>query len=1203
MILQKIFRYEFAYLIGRISTWLYLVVLLAFPIGIKLLVSTGDGVYPNNTLHITAMTVIGGLIWLVMGASVSGEAAARDVQMRIHPLVYTTPVKKLNYLGGRFLAALSVNSLIILALPIGVLLSFYLPWSDILPGSDQEELLPFRPFASLNVYFLIALPTVFVATALQFTFAALSRKVMTSYSASLLLAVFAQIMAVAVAKLFGYWDLVKLLDPVGIVGIVSSELGTWTVTEKNTRLITLEGMFLWNRIFWLGVAAGLLLLTYMRFSFTNPVSNSWGSRFKWRPKAKVKTPADATNFKATAISVPQVQRSFGPDTYFQQMFTIAWASFGKIAKHPLGLTPVGAIALLSSLFSDSIISEFGIPLLPTTQQVLAYLSAPVNSISSPWVVFPLLIMFFVGELVWHERDTGISDIADATPVPDWVFLTGKFLGLGFIIIAWMTLLMTGGILMQLNMGYDKPEIGLYLQTLFGIQLINYLLFALLALVIHVVVNQKYIGYLVVLLVFCFIAFHSTFKVEHSMLIFGKDPGWWYTDMRGFGTTLGPWLWFKAYWIAWALLLAVAARLLWTRGRGQSLKYRLKVAQRRFTRSTSWLAILGAVLLLTLGSFIFYNTNVLNEYLTSAEVYERMAEYEKRYGQYRNTPQPQLTATKLNVELYPDRQEVEIRAAYTLVNKETEAIDSIHIGSVSGIAPAELSFDRPATSVLIDKELSHHIYALEQPLRPGDSLQLNFVVHYQARGFQHSGTKPLVVEKGTNFTNFDLLPNIGYQSYREIKDAALRKKHNLLARPETPSLYDREARKKALITDQTTLEAIIGTTKDEVAVAPGNLHQSWTEGNRHYFHYKTDAPIGAEYTILSGDYAVKESKWNGVAIRIYYYPDHAQNIDRMHRSVHASLEYFTEQFGPYPYGHFTLVERAGPGGGASADGSIVYYGEQYALMNPDDSPTGFDLPYYIMAHEVGHQWWGMARLTPARVEGAGVLIEGLAVYSGMQVLEKSYGEKQLRQYIDFLHSSYAIPRSLASASLLQANEQFLYYRKGGIAMYALSKYIGKDKVNAALRQLLQKQASGEQPLPTTLDLYQELQNVTPDSLDYLLQDLFVENMYWRLKTKQFEAEQTKARDWEVTLKVEAQKVVVDSTGSEKDVPMNDWLEVGIYEEGKGLDEPLYLKMHRIRSGEQTINVTVPRKPERGGIDPNHLMIDLRLDDNMMQVDGE
>ncbi|HYH13624.1 MAG TPA: M1 family aminopeptidase, partial [Flavisolibacter sp.] len=310
---------------------------------------------------------------------------------------------------------------------------------------------------------------------------------------------------------------------------------------------------------------------------------------------------------------------------------------------------------------------------------------------------------------------------------------------------------------------------------------------------------------------------------------------------------------------------------------------------------------------------------------------------------------------------------------------------------------------------------------------------------------------------------------------------------------------------------------------------------------------------------------------------------------------------TEQFGTYPYGNITIVEGAGNGGGATADASIIYYGEQYALMNPDDSPNGLDLPYYILAHEVAHQWWGMARLTPANVEGAGVLIEGLAVYSGMQVLEKSYGDGHLRKYLDFLHSTYEMPRSLATASLLQANEDFLYYRKGGLALYALSKYIGKEKVNAALRTLLQKHHSGELPLPTTLDLYGEIKKVTPDSLNYLLNDLFKTNTYWRLKTKQVAEAPTKAGEWQVTLKVQAQKVVIDSTGREKEMPMNDWLEVGIYEEHQGVEKPLCLQLHRIRSGEQILKVTVPRKPVRGGIDPNYLMIDIRRDDNRMELD--
>ncbi|HEY1115904.1 MAG TPA: M1 family aminopeptidase [Chitinophagaceae bacterium] len=1196
MKLWKIFSAEFAYQVRRISTWLYLAVLVVFTLVMNGVTTPGDGVYANNTFHITAITVMGGLIWLVMAAAIAGEAGARDVQTRMYPLIYTTPVSKLHYLGGRFLAAFAVNALLVLSLPVGTLLSFYLP------GMNPDGLLPFRPWAYGSVYFLIALPGAFVATALQFSFAALSRRVMTSYMASLLLALVAQVIAITAAKLFGNWDLVKLLDPVGVAGIVGNELQTWTPTQKNTQLVTLEGMFLWNRVLWGSVAAGSLLLTYRRFSFTHPVTNSWWSRFKRRPNLPAQTSAETALTRSTPIVVPPVQRTFGFATCFRQALTIAGASFRKIAWSPIGLSLVGAIALVSAVFGNRIMTQFGIPLIPTTQQVVDYLTNPVGNIGTPLVVIPLLIMYFAGELVWRERDAGQMDIGDAAPVSEWVHFSGKFLGLSLIIVAWMALLMAGGILMQLGLHYDKLDISLYVQALFGFQLIDYLLFTLLALAVHVVVNQKNIGYVVVLIVFLFIAFPSKFGVEHNLLIFGAAPGWWYTDMRGFGPTLGPWLWFKLYWLAWALLLAVAARLLWVRGREQDFKRRLQGARRRFTRSTCWVALVGAGLVLTLGSFIFYNTNVLNEYQTDSDSHERKAAYERCYGRYRNTPQPQLTATKLYVEIYPDRQQAEIRARYTLVNKDTVPIDSIHVGSLSGIEPVNVRFNRRARGVLTDNELGYHIYALERPLQSGDSLQLDFEVHYKERGFRHDGTNALVVKNGTCFTNYDLLPAIGYQRYRELNDPVIRKKYKLAARPAIPSLYDREARKKPFSTDQNTFEAIVSTAKDEVAVAPGRLHQTWTKGDRRYFHFKTEAPIGGEYSFLSGKYAVQESRWNDVAIRIYYHPDHALNIDRMHRSIKASLAYFTEQFGSYPYGHITVVERAGAGGGASADASMIHYGEQYSLMKPDDSPDGFDLPYYILAHEVAHQWWGIASLTPAYVEGAGVLVEGLAVYSGMQVLEMNYGAGHLQQFLDYLHSFYEMPRSLATPSLLQANEDFLYYRKGGLAMYTLSKYIGKEKVNGALRLLLQKHRSGALPQPTTLDLYQELQTVTPDSLNYLLHDLFEQNTYWRLKTEQMAAVQTERGNWQVTLKVQAHKVVIDRAGAEKEVPMNDWLEVGLYEEGKRLHEPLYLQLHRIRSGEQTIKVTVPRKPERGGIDPNHLMIDLRLDDNISQLGG-
>ncbi len=139
------------------------------------------------------------------------------------------------------------------------------------------------------------------------------------------------------------------------------------------------------------------------------------------------------------------------------------------------------------------------------------------------------------------------------------------------------------------------------------------------------------------------------------------------------------------------------------------------------------------------------------------------------------------------------------------------------------------------------------------------------------------------------------------------------------------------------------------------------------------------------------------------------------------------------------------------------------------------------------------------------------------------------------------------------------------------------------------------------MPTALDLFRELQAVTPDSLQSLLHDLFEANTFWELKMERATAEQTDAGTWQVTLDVLARKVVVDSAGVETPVPMDDWVEIGVFapEEGEELGEPLYMQMHRIRSGEQTITVTVPRKPARAGIDPYHLL-DWERADNTEEV---
>ena len=267
--------------------------------------------------------------------------------------------------------------------------------------------------------------------------------------------------------------------------------------------------------------------------------------------------------------------------------------------------------MLVVLLAPALMALRGVPLLPRTAQVLTVLTAPVaDNPRLPWVLIPLLIVFYAGELVWRERDAGLSEIADAMPVPEWALFLGKFLGLSLALVALMALVATAGVLGQMRMGYFDFEIGLYLRILFGLQLIDYILFALLVFVVHAVVNQKHVGYLVALIAYGVIVFPSTFGLEHHLLIYGSGPRWTYSDIRGFGPSLGPWLWFKLYWAAWAVLLAVAGKLLWARGAERSLWSRLQLARRRFTRATAGVAAMAVALIVTLGGFIFYNTNVL-----------------------------------------------------------------------------------------------------------------------------------------------------------------------------------------------------------------------------------------------------------------------------------------------------------------------------------------------------------------------------------------------------------------------------------------------------------------------------------------------------------------------------------------------------------------------------------------------------------------
>jgi ABC-type transport system involved in multi-copper enzyme maturation permease subunit len=1208
MKLLGIFRFEFAYQVRRLTTWLPFALLgvVAYLFVRKNFLA--DALYAdffiNSPYVIAVVTVFCSLFWLLVAAGVAGQVAARDAETGMHPLTYTVPVRKADYLGGRFLAAFVLNALIMLAVPAGILLAVYTP------GVDAQVIGPFRPAAYLAAYVFFALPNAFIGTAIQFSVAALGRRAIGSYLGSVLLfgVVYGGIFLVMI--FLQRQEYAVPLDALAHLTIFDITLG-WTPIEKGTRMIALEGTLLRRRLLWLGIACAVLAFTYARFHFAHHAPTPWWSRIARRRAAHAPTPA-ASAAARTAISVPRVAGTFGLALYARQTLAIAWTSFRTIAKSRGGLVLTVPIAVIAVMVLPQRMESMGTPLLPRTEYLLTFLTAPLAEPMTPWVIIPLLIVLWAGELAWREREAGLGEITDAAPVPGWVPFLGKLLALGLVLAAWMLVQMATGLLVQARMGYHAFEIGLYLEVLFGLQLPEYLLFALLALVVQGLVTQKYLGHVAALVAYALILFAARLGVGHHLLVYGSAPRWVYSDIRGFGSSLGPWRWFMLYWAAWALLLAVAATLLWMRGLEGRPRMRLRLARGRITRPTAGAAALAAALILGLGGFIFYNTNVLNEYRTASGVMERRAEYERRYGRYANVPQPRLTGVRLRVEIHPGRREAEIRGTYQLVNRTAAPIDTIHLAPAPGAETGAVRLDRPARRVVADDALWHHAYALAAPLQPGDSLRLGFTVRVKPRGFRNGGVDRVVAvtAKSTYFRSQDWLPAIGYQASRELLKPGERRAHGLPARPILPTLavaegQDITGEAGTAGPERIAFEAVVGTDADQTAVAPGTLRRAWTEGGRRYFHYATDAPIGSEYALFSAAYAVHEERWTPpagagqpVTIQVYHHPQHAAGLDGMLRSVRASLDVYTRAYGPYPHGRLIrLVENPGTGIGAHAEPTTIDYSEGFSRFDPAEDPRGLDLPFGVVAHEMAHEWG----VPYALAEGAPLLTESFAWYAAMGVIERTYGREHLRRLLRFFRQPSPIPPIRQSVPLLRAMDPYAAYRKGPFALYAMSEYMGRERVDRAFRRLMETHRSDE---ATSLDLYRELQAVTPDSLRPLLHDLFAANTFWELETERATARRTAAGGWQVTLRVKARKVTVDPAGRETVVPMDEWVPIGVFaptEQGADFGETLYLRMHRIRSGEQTITVTVPRKPSDAGIDPYVVLIDLERFDNVEEVE--
>jgi len=1193
MTLGEVFRFEVEYRLRQPSTWVYALVLFGIPF-LMMHAINGSRLYLNAPVMVANGSAILGGIGMLVTAGIFGDAAARDVQSRMHALFYTSPLREAHYLGGRFLGALAVNAALLLGVPLGLLAA------SVMPYMEAGKFGPVQPAAYVQTYLLLLLPNLVVIGAFMFAGAALARRSLATYLGGVALFVLGSI-AGRLGDGLANRTLSALADPFG-ARAVALTTRYWTPAESNARLIGWPDLLLWNRALWLAVAAGVFALLVARFRFAHP--NGAARRRWWRRRELIDTAPERV-VPIAATEVADAGRSFATAGRVRQTLAVAAHAWREIAATRAFLVILAGALVFAFAYGWDVGSEiFGTSTWPVTHliagTVLSAALAPVMA---------LLIAILAGELVWRERDVGMGDIAAVAPVPSGVALLGRFLALVAMLVTLQAVLMGAGVLLQALLGYHRYELGVYLELLFGIKLADYLLLGALAMAVHVVVNQKYLGHLIVVLYFASTLASDLIGLRHHLLVYGSDPGWVWSDLNGLAPFIAGFVWFKLYWAAWALLLAVVASLFWVRGREGGLAARLTLARQRFRGPARLAAASAAALIVSLGGFVFYNTNVLNHYDDPDEIAARSAEYERRYKRFRDAPEPSLVEARLRVELYPAERAAEIRGTFRFVNRTARPIDSLHVLPSPDVETRALRFDRAARLVVDDRASHYRIYALDRPLAPGDSLSMAFQVASHPRGFRNAGAPTDVTPNGASLDR-RWLPALGYRSGRELVDERERREHGLPPRSLPPTAGDVEARERgpgARDVELVDVETVIGTDARQIALAQGTLVREWRQNGRRYFHYRTGAPERYGGAVFSAEYAVREASWNGVRLRVYYHPAHDVNVGRMIRSMQASLAYYSAHFGPYQFRELTVAEFPRYASFARAHPHLIAFSEGSAFLTRVD-PGDVDRPFFVIAHETAHQWWG-GQVIPAQAAGAALVSETLSQYSSMMVFETTYGPEMARRFSDYNLDEYLRGRSVYTnreVPLLDVVDQkYVYYFKGAVAMYTLRERLGAEAVNGALRRFRQKFAGPDAPPPTSRALYAELQAVTPDSLRPLLSDLFEHITFWNVRADSARADPVGGGAYRVTLFVDASKARADSTGNQAPVAMDDLVEVGVFAgppRGGSPGEALYLKQHRIRAGKQTIVLTVPRLPARAGIDPYRTLIERERDDNIAEIGG-
>ena len=1239
---RHIAAFEWRYQVRSPAFWVGCLIFLLLAFGAtasdNVQIGSIGNVHKNAPYAIVQMLAVLGVFSVFVTVAMVANVVVRDDDTHFAPIIRTTSVDKASYLGGRFLGALAAALIVMAMVPLGIWLGTLMPWQDV------EKIGPFVGSHYLAGLFAFELPTLLITGAIFFAVAVGTRSLVWSNVCAVALLVLFFVSHGATRNDPAWERLAALFDPFGTAA-VSYVTKYWTASERNTLLPPFTGVLLANRLLWTAVAGAVFAAGYRAFRFETRFDRPAAAALADGPAAKAprssrarkaarrhqdelaalveQNPAGVREMLAAASrratpALPDIPPAT-PATARAQLVELAKIDMAFVFRSPAYYVLVAVGVFLSGtnvFFGGEIL---GSPSYPVTRLMARALLDGGSLLSF------VLAIYYAAELVWRDRDRRMHEIIDATAAPDWTHLVPKVVAIVAVLVSNLLIGVLAAIAFQACNGYFRFEIGAYLAWFVWPMAVAAVLVAVLTVFVQVLAPNKYIGWAAMLVYFVATVTLGNLGYEHNLYTYGGTPSVPLSDMNGMGRFWIGQAWFQLYWAAFATGLLVLSHALWRRGVSVGLRPRLRLAGRHL-RGTAGRILAGAVVVWAVtGAWIFYNTNVLNPYVTQPEHDRRMADFEKTLLPFEAVAQPKIADVTLDVDLHPRAAHAVTHGRFTLVNRSPQPIDVLHLQWAENLSLDEISF--AGATVQTDYPRFHYrIYKLATPMQPGEQRVLAFTTTLAQRGFSNSRPLTAIVPNGSFVDNLAITPSVGFARHGLLEERAKRRKYGLPAELRPPRLEDESARRYNEFmhdSDWVTSDIRVTTDGDQTPIAPGQVVSDTGLVNdrdaRRTVHFRSDAPINQFFSIQSGRYDIRRSTWHAPAqggqpardvdLAVYYAPGHEFNVDRMLGAMSESLALFSKEFTPYQFRQARIIEFPAYAAFAQSFANTIPFSEDIGFVQHWTDPTRIDVATYVTAHEIGHQWWGH-QLVPADQQGAPMLVETLAQYSALLVMEQHYGKDQVRRFLKFELDRYLRSRGGAVLEELPLdrveNQDYIYYRKGSVAMYWAKEALGEDVVNRALRQLLARYAFKGAPYANTTDFLKLLRAEAGPQNDALITDLFQEITLLDLKAGNAVATRRPDGKVEVRFEVEAHRFHADGAGRETEVPMDEPVEVGVFsskpgERGFGPSSVLLLHKVPVHGPRMPVTVVVDGRPAWVGIDPYNKRIDRNSDDNLAPVD--